>query len=150
MDLFIWETYPISVSQDLVRVMVKVRVKVRFMVQKYLGFDPWRHSEPFTWETYTGFIWGTYHLRGWGVGPIKMTHILNDSWANFIQFWIWLIKFLLLKDNLSWSSNWNSKLLFRFPFTNSNYRKISGMTSLVTYKSKLNNVDCCIFACWSR
>ena len=30
-----------------VRVMVKVRVKVRFRVQKYLGFDPLRHSEPF-------------------------------------------------------------------------------------------------------
>ena len=27
-------------------------VKVRFRVQKYLGFDPWRHSEPFIWETY--------------------------------------------------------------------------------------------------
>ena len=35
-----------------VRVMVKVRVKVRFRVQKYLGFDPLRHSEPFIWETY--------------------------------------------------------------------------------------------------
>ena len=32
--------------------MVKVRVKVRFRVQKYLDFDPWRHSEPFIWETY--------------------------------------------------------------------------------------------------
>ena len=35
-----------------VRVMVKVRVKVRFRVQKYLVFDPRRHSEPFIWETY--------------------------------------------------------------------------------------------------
>ena len=32
--------------------MVKVRVKIRFSVQKDLGFDPWRHSEPFIWETY--------------------------------------------------------------------------------------------------
>ena len=27
-------------------------VKVRFMIQKYLGFDPCCHSEPFIWETY--------------------------------------------------------------------------------------------------
>ena len=38
-----------------VRVMVKVRVKARFRVQKYLGFDPGRHSEPFIWETYPKF-----------------------------------------------------------------------------------------------
>ena len=35
-----------------VRFMVKVRVKVGFRVQKYLGFDPCRHSEPFIWEVY--------------------------------------------------------------------------------------------------
>ena len=35
-----------------VRVMVKDRVKVRFRVQNDLDFDPWRHSEPFIWETY--------------------------------------------------------------------------------------------------
>ena len=31
-----------------------VKVKVRFRIQKYLGFDPCRHSEPFIniWETY--------------------------------------------------------------------------------------------------
>ena len=36
-----------------VRAMVKVRVrgKVRFRIQKYLGFDPCRHLEPFVWET---------------------------------------------------------------------------------------------------
>ena len=39
----------------LVRVMVKVMVKVRFRVLKYLGFDPLRHSEPFIWETYQNF-----------------------------------------------------------------------------------------------
>ena len=32
--------------------MVKVMVKVRFRVQKDLGFDPLRHSELFIWETY--------------------------------------------------------------------------------------------------
>ena len=38
-----------------VMVKVKVKVKVRFRVQKYLGFDPLRHSEPFIWETYRAF-----------------------------------------------------------------------------------------------
>ena len=45
---------------DRVRVMVKVRVKVRSKVQKYLGFDPLRQSEPFIWETL--FLIGIQHL----------------------------------------------------------------------------------------
>ena len=32
--------------------MVKVRVTVRFWVQKDLGFDPRCYSEPFIWKTY--------------------------------------------------------------------------------------------------
>ena len=31
---------------------MKVKVKIRFMAIKDLGFDPWRHSEPFIWVTY--------------------------------------------------------------------------------------------------
>ena len=46
-----------------VRVMVKVRVMVRFRIQKCLGFDPWRHSEPFIWETYRSF-YGITVIRG--------------------------------------------------------------------------------------
>ena len=37
--------------------MVRVRVKVKFRVQKYLGFNPGRHSEPFIWETYPNVIY---------------------------------------------------------------------------------------------
>ena len=33
--------------------MVKVRFRLR--IQKYLGFDPWHHSEQFIWETYPIF-----------------------------------------------------------------------------------------------
>ena len=36
--------------------MVKVRIEVRFKVQKYYGFDPLLHSEPFIWETYRYFL----------------------------------------------------------------------------------------------
>ena len=40
----IWQT-PLPLDAD-----VLYGWPLRFRVQKYLGFDPWRHSEPFIWE----------------------------------------------------------------------------------------------------
>ena len=60
-------------GQDMVRVMVKVRVKVRLRVHKYLGFDLWRHSEPFIWETYQN----NASLLGHDCGPggLQLFHL---------------------------------------------------------------------------
>ena len=71
-----------------VRVMVKVRVKVRFRVQKYLGFDPWRHSGPFIWETYPNLQCVDINLQS--ISPYgflwrlcRLLFVCGFSWRNF-------------------------------------------------------------------
>ena len=44
-----------------VRAMVKVRVKVMFRVQKDLGFDLYRHSDPFIFGRHTVYLRHTHY-----------------------------------------------------------------------------------------
>ena len=87
-----------------VRVMVKVRVKVRFRVQKYLFFDPWRHSEPFIWETYLRFwqgIFCSYKQQNWFYFYPINAKIKKQVNANWMKVSVNLEPILMIRDGIS-------------------------------------------------
>ena len=81
----------------LSRLQLAVRVKVRFRVQKYLGFNQWRHSEPFIWEKYRN------------VSALVFIHKARSQYMQYAHlYYYWCLAMVSI-----WSQSWVVKLTLR-------------------------------------